>query len=125
MEVKIVDKRADKVRVNTAIGNFNGIWCSSTPVILKRYIVELDSDEALALDAVELSNSCNPCIECVDQTIYITGLVEEIQEGVLILRLQKTIMMFDLLPNLDFAQYIDHYVRIRLREIKLYDIGIY
>lgn len=125
MEIQIVDNRADVVRVNTAIGCFSGIWCSSTPVISRRYIVELDSDDVLTSDAVELSNFCNPCIECVDQTIYITGFVEEIQDEVMILRLQNSLVMLEISSGSIFMQYIGHYVRVRLSEIKLYDTGIY
>jgi len=125
MEIQIVDNLADIVRVNTAIGCFNGIWCSSTPVLSKRYIVELDSNDVLTSDAVELSTSCNPRIENVDQTINITGFVEEIQDEVMILRLQKSLMMLEISSSLDFVQYIGHYVRVRLSEIKLYDTGIY
>lgn len=125
MEIQIVDNQANIVRVNTTIGCFNGIWCSSTPVVSKRYIVELDSDDVLTSDAVELSNSCNPWIEYVDQTINITGFVEEIQDEVMILRLQKSLMMLEISSSLNFVQYIGHYVRVRLSEIKLYDTGIY
>lgn len=125
MEIQIVDNHANIVLVNTAIGCFKGIWCSSTPVVSKRYIVELDSDDVLTSDAVELLNSCNPWIEYVDQTINITGFVEEIQDEVMILRLQKSLMMLEISSSLDFVQYIGHYVRVRLSEIKLYDTGIY
>ncbi len=125
MEIQIVGNQADIVRINTAIGSFNGIWCSSTPVVSKKYIVELDSDEVLTSDAVVLSNSSNPRIEYVDQTIYITGFVEEIQDEVMILRLQKSLMMLEISSSLDFVQYIGHYVRVRLSEIKLYDTGVY
>ena len=125
MEIQIVDNQGDTVRVNTAIGCFNGIWCSSTPVVSKRYIVELDSDDVLASDAVELSNSCNPCIENVDQAINIIGFVEEIQDEVMVLRIQKSLMMLEISSSLDFVQYISRYVRVRLSEIKLYDTGIY
>lgn len=125
MEIQIVDILADIVRVNTAIGSFHGIWCSSAPVVSKRYIVELDSDDVLTSDAVELSNSCDPCIESVNQRIIITGLVEEIQDEVMILRLQKSLVMLEISPSSNFMQYIGHYVRVRLSEIKLYDTGIY
>lgn len=125
MEIQIVDNRAGIVRVNTAIGCFRGIWCSSAPVVSKRYIVELDSDDVLTSDAVELSNSSDPCIESVDQIIIITGFVEEIQDEVMILRLQKSLVMLEISPGSNFTQYIGHYVRVRLNEIKLYDTGIY
>ena len=125
MEIQIIDNQADIVRVRTPIGCFNGVWCSSTPVISKRYIVELDSDDVLTLAAVEFSDSCNPCIEYVNQAINVTGLVEEIQDEVMVLRLQKSLMLLEISSSLDFEQYIGHYVCIRLSEIKLYDTGIY
>lgn len=34
-------------------------------------------------------------------------------------------MMLDIFSEVDFGQYIGHYVRVKLSEIKLYDIGIY
>lgn len=124
MEIQIVDSWADIVRVHTAIGCFNGVWRSSTPAVLKRYIVELDSDDVLTPDAVELSNSSKPWIAYVDQTINITGLVEEVQDEVIILRLQHSIMMLEISSKLDFVQYVGRYVHVRLSEIKLYDTGI-
>ena len=125
MEIQIVDNHANIVLVNTAIGCFKGIWCSSTPVVSKRYIVELDSDDVLTSDTVELSNSSKPCIEYVDQKINIIGFVEEIQDEVMILRVQKSIMMLDISSDLDFVQYVGRYVRVKLSEIKLYDTSIY
>lgn len=125
MEIQIIDNMGNIVQVNTAIGCFTGTWCSSTPVVSKRYIVELDSDNVITSDEVELSTSCNPRIENMDQIINITGFVEVIQDEVMILRLQKSLMMLEISSSLDFVQYIGHYVRVRLSEIKLYDTGIY
>ncbi len=125
MEIQVVDNRADIVRVNTEIGCFDGIWCSLPPVVSKKYVVELDCDDVLAQDMVILSDSCDPHIECVNQTINITGYVEEVQDGIMILRLQKSLMMLEIASGLDLAHYIGHYVRVRLSSIKLYDTGIY
>jgi len=125
MEIQIIDNQADIVSVRTPIGCFRGIWCSSPPVISKRYIVELDSDDVLTLAVIELSDSCNPCIKYADQTITVTGFVEEIQDEVMVLRLQNSLMMLEISSNLDFVQYIGRYVRVRLNEIKIYDTAIY
>ena len=125
MEIQIIDNKKDKAQVSTAIGCFYGTWCSSTPVISKKYIVELDCDDILTSDVVELSPSFNPRIEYAGQAVNITGFVEEIQDQVMILRIQKSLMMLEISSDLDFVQYIGHYVRITLSEIKLYDIGIY
>ncbi len=125
MEIQIVDSWGNIVRVNTEIGCFNGVWCSSSPAVAKSYIVELDSDDVLTPDAVELSNFSKPWIAYVDQTINITGLVEEVQDEVIILRLQNSLMMLEISSKLDFVQYVGCYVHVRLSEIKLYDTGIY
>lgn len=125
MEIQIIDNQANTVQVSTAIGYFNGVWCSSTPVVSKKYIVELDSDDVLTSAVVELSDSHNPHIEYVDQVINITGFVEEIQDEVMVLRLHKSLMMLEISCSMDFMQYIGQYVRVKLSEIKLYDTGVY
>ena len=50
MEVMVVGKCLNKVKVNTKIGSFNGIWCSSDPTLFKKYSVELDCDEVINQD---------------------------------------------------------------------------
>ncbi len=125
MEIRIVDNTANIVRVNTAIGSFDGIWCSSTPVISKKYIVELDCDDVLTADRVEISTSGIPCIEYINQMIHITGYVEEIQDSIMILRLQDSLMMLEISPSFEFMHYVGHYVRVRLSNVRLYDTGIY
>lgn len=125
MEIQIIGKQADMVQVRSPIGCFNGTWCSSTPVISKRYIVELDSADVINLAVIERSDSCSPHIEYLDQAINITGFVEEIQDKVMVLRLLNSLMMLEISSNSDFAQYIGHYVNVRMSEIRLYDTGIY
>ena len=124
MKIQIIENQSNIVRVSTEIGCFNGIWCSPTPIVSKKYIVELDSDNVLTSDEVELSNSCIPCIEEFEKAIFVTGLVEEIQDNIMFLRLQKSLIMLAISCELDFVQYVGCYVRIRLSEIKLYDTGI-
>ena len=118
MEVQIINKQVDTVQVNTAFGCFSGIWCSLTPVIFKKYIVELESDDILTSDVVELSDSINPHIEYVDQAINITGLVEEVQDEVMVLRLQKSIILLEISSDIDFIQYIGRFVRNRKINIR-------
>lgn len=124
MEIQVLDKQENIVQVHTAIGCFSGTWCSSPPKVFKNYIVELDSDEVLTLDAVELSNLGKPQIECVGQNTYFIGFVEEIKNNLMIFRLQKAIMMLEISPYFDFSKFIGYYIKIRLREVKIYDTGI-
>lgn len=125
MEIQIVENEENIVQVHTSIGDFKAIWCSSTPLISKKYIVELDSDDVITLDKVRISDSCNPRIENFEQAICITGFVQEIQDAVMILQLDKHLMMLELSANSDFSQYIGRYVSVRFDEIKLYDTEIY
>ena len=125
MEIQIVENEENIVQVHTSIGDFKAIWCSSTPLISKKYIVELDSDDVITLDKVRISDSCNPRIENFEQAICITGFVQEIQDAVMILQLDKHLMMLELSENSDFLQYIGRYVSVRFDEIKLYDTEIY
>lgn len=124
MEIEIRHIQGELVLVDTAIGCFSGIWCSQPPIVAKRYIVELDNDDVLTPNAIELCNSCNPCIENVDNGIKITGFVEEIQDNVIVLRLQKHLMMLEISSDSDFFRYVGCCVRIKLNEIRIYDTGI-
>lgn len=124
MEVLVVFKDLDIVRVDTKIGSFNGQWCSQEPIVAKKYIVELDTDEVLTSDDIEISDFRNPYIECLNDKIYVTGLIETVEDNVMILRLQESIMMVEISSNTVLSNCIGHYVRIRLRKIKLYDTGV-
>ena len=124
MEVLIINRWGKSVRVSSPIGSFNGVWCSSDPVISKRYIVELDSDSVLTLDAIKLSSSASFHIECIKDVVYFTGLVEGIENNVMYLRLCGSIVMLELLPHSDFEVFIGRYITVRINDIKLYDTGI-
>lgn len=124
MEVQIVEKHENMVRVNTTIGFFYGIWCSPVPAELRKYIVELDSDDVLTLETIRLSNSSEPCISCLDGIIYLNGVVEEIQDGLIFLRLHKSIMMLEISPHFDFSMFFNQFVCVRLHGINLFDTGL-
>lgn len=124
MEIQIIEKTADKVRVNTSLGSFDGIWCSQEPVLFKKYIVELDSDDVLTSNDVELVESTFTHIENSEKNVIVFGLVEEVKDGVMVLRLQKYIMIVEISSDLDFLKYVGCFVRVKLSEIKIYDCGI-
>ena len=87
--------------------------------------MELDSDEVITPDVINISDDRNASIKSINGMVYLVGLVEEIQDKVIILRLQKTIMMLEVSNEFDFTQYIGHYVNVTLGDINLYDTGIY
>ena len=79
MEALIIDKHEKRVRVDTTIGCFEGTWCSADPADFRRYILELDSDEILTLEAIKLSNIDTSYIKYIDDKIYVysRGVVDE------------------------------------------------
>lgn len=125
MEVLILGKQNNFVQVQTAIGSFCGIWCSATPIISKKYIVELDSDTILTLDDIELTDYNEPSIQGTTGITYIIGLVEEIREDIMFLRLQNAILMLEILPNPDFIQCLGRYIKLEISNLMLYDTGAY
>lgn len=125
MEVTVVGKCLNKVKVNTKIGSFSGIWCSSDPTLFKKYCVELDCDEVINPDDIDISRDCNPSIESINGNIYITGMLEEIQDNIMTLRLQESIIIVEISSNTLISDYVGNYIRIKLNEVKLYDTGIW
>ena len=124
MEVMVVGKCLSSVRVNTKIGSFNGIWCSPDPTLFKKYNVELDCDEALKPDDIDISRYGTPSIDSFNGSIYITGMLENIQDNVMTLRLHESIMMVEISSNPMISDCVGTYIRIKLNEVKLYDTGI-
>ena len=125
MEISVMKKQGNIVQVNTEFGCFEGTWCSSMPAELKKYVVELDSEDVITPSAIEHSMSLIPKIECDGKNIYFTGIVEEIQDHIMFLRFQGFIIMLELLSTVDFGQYLGQYVRVKLNHINIYDTEIY
>lgn len=124
MKVVIISKNASIVKVHTELGDFKGVWCSPEPVLSKNYIVELDSDDIITLETIKVSGTDVPSIKCVNEIIYITGLLEEIEDNVIFLRIHDSILMLETQPNLNLAKYLGFYVEVKLNSIQLYDINI-
>ena len=125
MEVLILDNHNGFVQVKTAIGNFCGTWCSATPIISKKYVVEIDSRTVLNFDDIKISDCSKPSIQGTTTITHIIGLVEEIEENIMFLRLQNTIVMLEVLPNPNFVKYLGKYIKIGISDITLYDTGVY
>lgn len=124
MIIKIVDIDKNVIRAESEIGCFEGKWCSSTPIIFKKYIVELDCADVITPTLIELSLSCVACIEQDSHTTKITGIVEDIEDNLIFLRVEKDLLMLNISSRLDFEQYIGLYVRITVNTIEIYDTGI-
>ena len=124
MMVYVVSKRNNTVYVKSKCGSFYGIWCSDEPETNREYHIEIDCDQTLVYGDVQLSNYHEACIESRENSVFVTGILEEIEDGVIILRLLDSIVMIKAYPNAVSPNYIGDFVDIKLKEIKLFDIGI-
>ena len=100
MEIYVLDTFNDIVKVKSSLGNFCGRWCSPNSPKLKKYFVELDTDEILCSKNITISDKTYPNIKYLDGYIYIFGFVEEIQDGLLFLRLQKDLIIFEKIDDI-------------------------
>ena len=124
MEILITDRQDGCVQVCSTFGRFFGIWCSSSPPELKSYVVELDSDDVIVPKLLTFSPMMRPGIESQNNTTYLTGLVEDIEDNIIFLRIGADIVMLDTVSSFDFSRYIGHFVRVSLSTLYLYDIGL-
>jgi len=124
MEISIIDKQDDCILACSSLGIFWGIWRSSSPPELKSYIVELDTDDIITPELLTPSFVKLPYIESRDGVTYLTGLVERIEDDVLILRLYETLMMIQIEQATEMLQYCDRFVCIGVKQIQIYDVGI-
>lgn len=124
MRVTVTAICENQVYVNTDIGIIYGVWCSNEPVELKEYELELDCDEIITSDKISFSNSPQPFVSSCGGMVILNGIVEDIQEKVLFLRLSQDIVMLEVSSNFDITAYLHKFVRIYLSKLNLYDIGL-
>jgi hypothetical protein len=125
VEILVIDRKDDCVLANSSFGVFFGIWCSSSQPELKRYAVELDSDDVIAPKLITLSSIKQPCIESRDNVTYLTGLVEEVEDDIMFLRIGTDLVMLEMEHDSNYSRYIGQYVRVELFKLQLYDIGLF
>lgn len=124
MEILIVDRQDDCVHVCSSFGTFFGIWCSSSPPELKKYVVELDSDDVITPNMLTFSSIKLPYIESRDDATYLGGIVEEIENNVMFLRIGTDLIMLETVHDSDYSRYIGQFVQVALFKLQLYDLGL-
>lgn len=124
MEVLIIDKQDDYVHACSSFGTFWGIWRSPSSPKLKKYAVELDSNDIIFPNMLTLSSAKLPNIEGRDNAVYLTGFLEEIENDLLFLRIGTDLVMLETERNADYSKYIGQYIQVMLFKLHLYDLGL-
>lgn len=124
MEALIVDRCGDRVTVSAKIGKFIGRWCSEGKAELRKYILELDTEEILFPEAIQISHNHIFRIDYINDLIILNGFVVEIQDQVMFLKLDKTLLMVELSRNFNFSIFVNNFVCVKLHGLDLYDTGV-
>ena len=125
MEAHVIKINSNKVQVYTRFGCVWGEWCSPVPADLKKYILEIDSDDIITFDNIRLSKYLEPQMKYDNGNVCLNGTVDEIEDGVMILRLSNAIVMLQIQNDRDFSIFVNKFVCVTLKNIQFYDTGIY
>lgn len=124
MESEIVSIKDDTVMVVTPMGSFWGNWRSSIRACYGKYNLELDCDDILEPLSIKHSSSEIPSIHESNGGIVISGMVEQIEDGLLYLRISTDLLMLEISDSINLSQFIHRYVDIFLSHIDLYPIDL-
>ena len=116
---KIVIKDKEAVILSYTVGNeINSVW-----MIYKN---ESESvDEKLSYDRKNKTNEEVKLLHIKSEKEDIIELSQiEIQDQVMILKLDKTLLIIELSTGFDFSIFVNNYVCIKLQGINLYDTGL-
>ena len=122
MNAVVLDYHDNIAKVRTDVGIFEGVWCADPPVKGKYYMLELACTDIIEQDQLQHSKITAPSISNDQNGIVVNGLLEEIEDVVMFIRLCGNLLMLEVSPVCNFYQYVGHYVQIRLNNIHLYVI---
>lgn len=86
--------------------------------------MELDCDEVIGSANIRKSNTPQMMITTQNGVVILSGLVEEIQDGVLYLRCSKDIFMLEVCPEENLSDFTGQYVEVTIHNLNIYDTGL-
>ena len=124
MTAVVLEVYNSSVLIKTDWGSIMGRWCSHEPIRAKKYILELDCDDIVSPESVQESLSNEPYIMNYGDKVILCGKVEEIEDGVMFVRVGEDLLMLNILLDSEYKKYINQYVNITLSCIQFYDTGL-
>ena len=119
MEAYVMDAKDDFVQAKTEFGSFYGIWMSDLPTNTS-YLVELSCNAVSNIECISLSSQTRPSIYEDGAYTVFNGFVEEIEDSVMFLRLQDSIVMIEICCDIDVQAYTCQWVTIRVEGVEIY-----
>lgn len=119
MEALIMDSKDGFVQAKTEFGSFYGIWMSDLPTNTS-YLVELSCNAVSNMERISLSYHTRPAIYDDGAYTVINGFVEDIEDSVMFLRLQDSIVMIEICCDIDVQAYTGQWVTIRVDGVEIY-----
>ena len=124
MTAVTVEINEEMVLVKTDLGSFTGKWCSEKPIKHKQYILELDCEDIVTPSCIQFAGSNEFFIKNCGEHVILCGKVEEVEEGLMYVRVGQDILMLYILPNHTYEKYINHYVQFNLSVICFYNTDL-
>ena len=122
MRINVTKIDGNSVVGYTKLGTLEGELISSRPLKAGEYEVEIECQRFLNFSDISLADSEKASIYTTNDKTFFTGYVECIEDSVLFLRFSEALIMFEIDPKVDFSSFLNHYVKIRIHELHLYDI---
>lgn len=119
MEAFIMNAKDGFVQAKTEFGSFYGIWMSDLPTNAS-YLVELDCNAITNKEHIRVSSETRPAIYEDGAYTVFNGFVEEIEDSVIFLRLQDSIVMIEICCDIDVQAYTCQWVTIRVDGVEIY-----
>lgn len=124
MEAVLLEVKGDKAVVSTDVGVIEGKWFSETSICTRRYIIELDCDDIVDICNIKYSKEKISNISNEDTEVVLTGIVGEIEDRVLYLRVLDDIIMLKIKHKDEYEKFINEHVSIKVSGINFFDTGI-
>ncbi len=120
MNVRIMSREGTMVTAEAPVGTFKGHWHAPEQPGSGEYAVELDFSGVLELEMIVLSNENKPSIKMQGEKVRVCGRVEEIENGVLFLRVQTDLLMLPVSCEHSFLDFLNQDVAVTLPGLDLY-----
>ncbi|MBQ4116288.1 MAG: hypothetical protein IJD37_02810 [Clostridia bacterium] len=125
MEIRVINIEDDLVQIESSKGRLWGKWCSATPAEFKNYILELDSDDVIKPSSVTFIKNEIHKIENRENLVCLCGVVDDFEDDVLFLKIDKSIIMIQTSGEQSFERFVGRFVCITLSSINFYDTGLF
>ena len=110
------------VQVNSEFGEFKAYMRTEFAPNQRSYDVELDFEDVVSKDDFSHSESKIERIIEDNQFIYITGIIDSIEDSVLFMKLKDSIIMFEFEDECIERIVLNEWITVRVSAVNMYSV---